>query len=505
MRTRGPKYVAVLAVLHLILNLLFLKAVPRFYYDEAWHASLGYNLVSEGKMKMDIYDGFGGINIRCLQNQLVMPWVIGFFYKIGGFGIATTRLGSVMMGLITIIAVFKFCSRRFGTNQAFGIVFLAMIHPWFVEISRRARPEIYFTALTWMGLLLFFYSLQHHQIYTGFAAGLMAGLAALTHPAGLVLSLVIVVAFVTFYRNEKYFWQIFYLASVGFFLLMFVYLSYVYWCIQHPSVNLSTQMMLRAWKENYITGEIHRWRHFLHLPKGYPFVLIYGAAWLTAWFRNNKTEKFAAMIIITYALALPFTTINNTSRYLTPLIPFFSILLVRLIAYIWNKRLLENFSTWRIPKILCRGISVGIIGVYLLITISATSLMIVKLRNADLDNLLRRIAQTVPSDGRVVGDKVLWMGKNTFRYGPYPLTSPVATRKEVLMCCKRYNYDYAVRTAWSFNTSHGTASPPGNMPSFRTDQPVDVICRHFGTKIDEFRNPYFGPVEIYRLQWGKKP
>jgi hypothetical protein len=27
------------------------------------------------------------------------------------------------------------------------------------------------------------------------------------------------------------------------------------------------------------------------------------------------------------------------------------------------------------------------------------------------------------------------------------------------------------------------------------------VCRKFGTKVDEFYDPYYGPIEIYKLHW----
>jgi hypothetical protein len=262
-------------------------------------------------------------------------------------------------------------------------------------------------------------------------------------------------------------------------------------------------MMFWASKGDYIGGEIARWRHFLQWPKGFLFALMYVAAWLTAWYRSDKTTKFLASIIIIYTLLLPFAVINKTSRYLVPLIPFFSILLVQLVVRIWNKEIPEGVSSLRVHKVLNKGTSVAIVGSYLLIAIYATSLMFIKQRNADLDNLLDRLALTIPSDKIAIGDMMFWMGKTRFHYGPYPLRSSVAAENDILKSCRKYGYDYAIRTAWDFLSSHGIESPPKSMPPFSTDKFVDVICRHYGIKIDEFRDPYFGPVEIYRLHLNK--
>jgi hypothetical protein len=66
---------------------------------------------------------------------------------------------------------------------------------------------------------------------------------------------------------------------------------------------------------------------------------------------------------------------------------------------------------------------------------------------------------------------------------------------------RKYKFDYAVRSAWMFNTSHGISSPPAEMPEWRPDYTIDIICRDYGTKVSEFRDPYLGPFEIYKLNW----
>ena len=39
------------------------------------------------------------------------------------------------------------------------------------------------------------------------------------------------------------------------------------------------------------------------------------------------------------------------------------------------------------------------------------------------------------------------------------------------------------------------------MPDFRIDKLGDQLCRVYGTKVDEFYDPHYGPIEIYRLGW----
>jgi hypothetical protein len=56
-----------------------------------------------------------------------------------------------------------------------------------------------------------------------------------------------------------------------------------------------------------------------------------------------------------------------------------------------------------------------------------------------------------------------------------------------------------VRSAWLFSSSFGVSSPPRDMPPIREDLVLDKVCERYGTRVDSFRDPYFGPFEIYRL------
>ena len=111
--------------------------------------------------------------------------------------------------------------------------------------------------------------------------------------------------------------------------------------------------------------------------------------------------------------------------------------------------------------------------------------------------------QVFDREDRVYGAGIFWMGHDRYRYGPFPVDSSVIPFRQTIDMVRKHHFDYAVRTAWLFGSSHGVASPPVDMPDFRPLYTLDQVCKQFGTKVDEFCDPYFGPVEIYKLNWDK--
>ena len=94
--------------------------------------------------------------------------------------------------------------------------------------------------------------------------------------------------------------------------------------------------------------------------------------------------------------------------------------------------------------------------------------------------------------------------QDEYHYGPFPIPYPwqdAANVGPTLEAARRYHFDYAVRSAWTFTQSYGVSAPPATMPAWRPAYPVDEVCSTLGTRVAAFRDPYFGPFEIYKLNW----
>jgi len=182
---KGPTLV--IAVVQAGLGLACLNCVPRIYMDEAWDSALGYNLAHTGTLKHPFIEGFGGMHVHFVQNRVILPLVCAGIYKVAGYSVLTSRLASVVFAVLAVVSLCAVMRRWFCEKQALWIGLATIINPWFFEVSRRVRPEIYYTALGVIFLWLILLYLDSVSRRTAFFIGVFAGLSALMHPNGLVI------------------------------------------------------------------------------------------------------------------------------------------------------------------------------------------------------------------------------------------------------------------------------------------------------------------------------
>ncbi len=488
----------ILSTLQIVLGSVCLYSVPRIFVDEAWDSALGYNLARKGTLNHPFIEGFGGMQIHFVQNRVILPLVCAAVFKVADYSIVTSRIGSLLFGLLAVISLYAVMRRWFGEKQAICIGLATIIHPWFFEISRRARPEIYYIALSLVFLWLIVSYFDSGSRPTAFFCGAVAGLSALAHPNGLILIFSISLA-VVFWLRIRNIGRLVVWAGFGSALVILPYIIYVLWAVQDPQVSFTEQMQIGMLFKLPLYNEIFRWKRFLKLPEGVALALIMVVSWSAAWHRSSAADKTIATIIVLFALILPFVSVNANARYLAVLIPFFSSLMIRLV---WRTMIGDGVA--RLNRYKCRfAIGIGTVVLYLLMCIVPIALMFYHLRCADFNKVTDRIASIVGPNRRVFGNPIFWFGHNRYKYGPYPITHEYIHAWQVIDMVRRHRFDFAVRTAWSSSPPMGFAQPPRSMPDFRDNCLCDVICRIYGTKIDGFFDPYYGPIEIYKLNWDK--
>jgi hypothetical protein len=495
-RVGWKRDILVLIFAQVAIGAFYLSTVPRIYTDEVWDSSIGYSLAYNGSLKNPFLEGYGGMHIHFVQPRVLLPLVCAVMFKVAGYSILSGRICSLFFAVLSVISLYAIMRYWFDRKQAICGAVALLMHPWFFEVSRRIRPEIYYTALGlvvlwWMAL--FFSSGSR---WPAFFAGVFAGLSALSHPTGIILILSIGFATVIWLRTKSL-GRLFLWAGVGFILVIVPYLVYVFWATQDPQVDFFRQIESTKLHRLSIHGEILRWKAFLKLPKGVPLALIMSFSWILAWYRSSRTDKTVATIIVLFSLILPFTTVSYTPRYLSAITPFFCALMIRLIWRViisGSHALTQNWYKLRLIA------SVSVVLMYVSVCVVAISLMFHRFRGADFNRVVNRIASVVGSESRVYGQPILWVGHNQYQYGPFVFFDGPTPADEAINAVFKHRFDYVIRSAWLFRSSYGIAKPPKAMPPFRKDCILDQLSFRFGTKIDEFRDPHFGPFEIYKLK-----
>jgi len=483
---------AALLALQLGLGSPYLHTVPRFYMDEAWEASLGHSLAYEAALRHGIIEGWGGMHVHFVQNQVVLPFLCAAAYKLFGFGIVESRMTSLLVSLLAVAGIHGVMRRWFDRRAALWITLATIVNPWFFEISRRVRPEIYYLALSFAALAAWLGATESRSRAKAAAAGVLAGLSALSHPTGVVLMAALVVtAWRRPFPKRLAAWTL-----AAFVAMILPYVAYVLWATRDPNVSFLAQMraghgVLRSDPSAVVRGEFHRWGHFFQWPYGAPLAATFATAWLIACWRGGR-DRAIALGIAFFAACMPLTTVNTTSRYLIAIMPLFIALSVRMLL---EPRDASGAARSRFPARFRHAAA----GIYVLACAGAIGLMFQRLHDADVRRLFDRVAAVTGPRATVFGSMMFWMGGERYRYGPYPLDEHWNVPADAV---RRHRFDYAVRSAWSFDTSAGIAAPPARMPDFRPENAIDEVCHQYGRRIAEFRDPHYGPIEIYKLDWG---
>lgn len=490
----------IIILIYIGLGAVYLGSIPRIFTDETWDSSLGYNVANGEGLKHPFIINFGGMDVHFVQNRVVLPLVCATVYKFIGYSFVGSRACSLFFGVLGLVGLYSVMRRWYGEKQAFWATFATIIHPWFFEVSRRVRPEIYYIALS----MLFLYAVVRYfdsgLRKTAFGVGVIAGLTSLTHPNGLIIIFSIGITLI-FWLRGKPIGRLILWASIGFVLTIMPYVIYVLWAVQDPQVSFIEQMRFSELHDSILSCEIGRWKGFLQWPKGLPLAIIMLISWFFAWYRSPRTDKIIATIIASFLLFLPLMTLNPEPRYLAVIVPFFCALAVRLIWRIAS----DNNLVWNDFHKSRLGIGIGIALVYSFMCIAAIGLMFHRLRGADFNRVVDHIASVVGPGKRVFGSPVLWIGHDRYRYGPYPMDyAGELTVKEGVEMLRKYHIDYVVRVFW-VNDSFlkGVGKPPQLMPPMRKYLLQDILCAMYGTKVEEFYDAYYGPFEIYMLNWNR--
>ncbi|MHC4638680.1 MAG: ArnT family glycosyltransferase [Planctomycetota bacterium] len=477
------------------MGLLRMASIPRVYVDEAWDSALGYNLATEGKLCHPFIDGFGGMNVQFVQNRLVLPFFCAGMFQFVDCTIWTSRFCSQIFAIFAVVGLYKAIYHWYSRKLAFFVVLAVIIHPWFFEVSRRVRPEIYYTAFAMIYFLFLILYFQSGSSLAAFLSGIIAGFSVLTHPAGILIILSISLAFAIWMRIRSI-RKLVLLAGAGLLITILPYLIYVFWAVQNPEVNFWEQMQAGELHKWSVFWELGRWKRFFIHSQILPLAPVMIISWITAWYRSSRKDKVLATITLAFPLLLALVSVNRDERYLVAIVPFWSALIIRLISRIMTN---EEFVCRKRPKIrfvACASIAV----IYILTSLISISVIFFRLYDADFDRVINRIDSVVEPNSRVYGNPVFWFGDKRYTYGSYLISYKGISRRDAIQTVRSYKPNYAIRTVWQIGPPLGIDQVPAHMPEFREGWIIDIVCKTSGRKIYEFNDPYYGPIEIYELK-----
>ncbi len=161
------------------------------------------------------------------------PVLIGLFWKATGNLLFAGQLVSTLAGAFLVVPVYFLAKFLFGRRTAFYSGLLAALFPVLVYGSTEPFSESLYTFLLVSGAAVFWIAVSRKTVFPMAGAGLLIGLAYLTHPAGVVfIQLFVFYLLIAQFFSIKTRWRTLILRA-GFLLAGFAVACLPFWVYLH--------------------------------------------------------------------------------------------------------------------------------------------------------------------------------------------------------------------------------------------------------------------------------
>ncbi len=352
---------AFLIVWYFLATLPYLEDFPLMDWAQPMIAAPAYKLVTSGIYGSDMFTGFYSADEHNYDHMPLYPLLVGFSFKLLGFGIVPARLVSVLSGfavlLLTfnlgrqlynptlgLLAAFSLCFVRLGVPNANDVLFMGyqinMSGMSLLDFARVIRFDVLVPAFVLAACSSFYAGRQRGSWVFDFLSGIFVGLATLTHLYGAFILPVLVLLLLCEFRRRLLRQTSLYLLLAGFFLVLVPYVIYV----AQDFGDFRGQMLRHEYRFEilnpsfYISSFVHEPSRFLSWFGGsfrQPFLFPRVGIWvlsvafivtnlvlLARWRRGQLTSPDRLLLLALPVIEIQFALIINLKRY-----PYVSILL----------------------------------------------------------------------------------------------------------------------------------------------------------------------------------
>jgi 4-amino-4-deoxy-L-arabinose transferase-like glycosyltransferase len=417
--------------------------------------------------------------------------IVAGIFKVFGTSLYTAKILPAVSGVCGILLTYLLgCELESMLLGILGAVFLAFDN-MYVFASRTARPEAATTALMLVAVLLFLHGGRRQSLLLTFAAGLFTGMAGQSHPNGFAAGLIAgVLAWQEFgpsiYRRARP-----WIFVLGILVAMAPFL----WWATSDAVHRSELITLYKTGEQYRLSqipmlELSRYADFLGMPSSrlklpvpLPYRLHVAAGLLAACFFLYRYNRRLFKLLLPMALACMFwwAYIRNQSvRYLATAAPYYSLILGGAAIALWNKR-----PAWRKQVVA--------VSVLLLAAEAGSNYFFLYLyRKADFAKLTQQFHALIPPEATVYGALPFWMAfphQRFFSFNRTPLTYALDR-----------GAGYLILNDYIMTAGNGFGLDDWHKVRVETSE---FIRSGGATLIGKTPNPYYGDIEIYRVNQPK--
>ncbi len=315
--------------------LLFAASLPwrMPHVDDAWLGEHSYWLAHDGVVKSKLMSGIAEGDERLVMHHKLHTWVGAAVIELAGFRLHLLKATSLAFLLFTMLL-----SLRLG--QLTGLVVLPyqrvllllilLANPLVFEFGFVFRPELLLAVLA----LLSFISLRRCLTSeTGgkvdaSLSGLFAGLALLAHLNG---SVFVAAGFLSLLASRRF-------AGAGLFALSATFISLLYFVDfrgfddfalwYHQLTFIPDGRVETSWWQQFLLNLRDEHMRYFHSPGEIFFTLLMLFTLVTSGRRLWENQKVLLGYTIIAMFFLGFLALHKTSKYIIPLLPFWSLMIV---------------------------------------------------------------------------------------------------------------------------------------------------------------------------------
>jgi len=517
----GRLFIPMLCVIYIFSGFIKLDAVPRSFGDESWYAVPVWTLIRQGVPRNPIIPGRGRQEELVLQPKILSILAAVPFASTFGIKLSSFRMASVLFGLFGLLGTYVLSRELAGAATARISTLLLFVNPWFMITARNYRPEIFVLATTTWFFALMLIALRKDSKQMALVGGIFMASALCSHQNAAFFFFCFCLALLLVYPQKgQLFSKAIYVAAAAI-LGLLPYVIYAIWGHTHSGASFWAQFFGEGGAVSYgnlsglLMGELRRWSSFLRLPYGYPVVLLYIVALIASFTAKSWKSRTIGTFLVLHTVFMPLIIRLATNRYLTVLLPFFSLL----IAHFYSQlRLWSHIPTpphkmmrkvGRKVPVFAKYFPAMLLLLYSLMMIGQDTIIAYCHRNGSYKKHINEIRKFIPEQAVVCAPIFYWIGFSDHSF----VTSNI--RPEFKMNHKEPNKwlsdriasrkpDILLQTTSLLQGTGGVRGAPQTFGNVAMDSVINTVTAHRGQLIATVGSLNYGPVKIWQLEWDKE-
>ena len=313
--TQEIPYLILLVFLTVSMCLPLLTKYPAPGGDEPGFVDPAVTLLTKGYIGTEVYHGL----LPTMEHHVY--WVpplyfvlLAGWFRLFGIGLVQARSFSVLCASIIVLWVYLLSRRRAQKTQALAAATLCAVSFWLIDRACFARMDTLCVALTLASIFMYQNANDRSKLELYALSGLLAGLALLTHPLGIIAIIILLLHLLLTHKKEILLRREFYFVVICFICCVAVWTCYILqdYAAFHVQMQAQLERKQSAWSYWYQFKMAKT--HVITL-----LVVIMAGLWLIL--RGWRTSQ-SGLIAISVVVAFGAATYGHEAGYFLYFYPF---------------------------------------------------------------------------------------------------------------------------------------------------------------------------------------